>query len=166
MQDGQKVVGAGVDKTARLLDLTANGASAQQVAAHEGPIQSVKFFQAPNTNAPMIATGSWDKTVKYWDLRQSTAVASLTCQERVYSMDIKDKLFIIATADQHIHLVNLDNPAVFYKTIQSPLKWQTRVVSCFTDATGFAVGSIEGRCGFVYVNDKDSRYFVSSCSSL
>lgn len=27
----------------------------------------------------------------------------------------------------------------------SPLKWQTRVVSCFPNATGFAVGSVEGR---------------------
>jgi len=35
----------------------------------------------------------------------------------------------------------------FLQTITSPLKWQTRVVSCFTAAqsNGFAVGSIEGR---------------------
>lgn len=33
------------------------------------------------------------------------------------------------------------------QTITSPLKWQTRVVSCFTNSasSGFAVGSIEGR---------------------
>ena len=31
--------------------------------------------------------------------------------------------------------------------MQSPLKWQTRVVSCFTASPngGFAVGSVEGR---------------------
>jgi len=34
--------------------------------------------------------------------------------------------------------------------------WQTRVVSCFKDASGFAVGSIEGRCAIQYVEDKDS----------
>jgi len=35
----------------------------------------------------------------------------------------------------------------FLQTLASPLKWQTRVVSCFTAAqsSGFAVGSIEGR---------------------
>jgi len=42
------------------------------------------------------------------------------------------------------------------KTIPSPLKWQTRVVSCFTDASGFAVGSIEGRCAIQYVEEKDT----------
>jgi hypothetical protein len=40
----------------------------------------------------MIVTGSWDRTVKYWDLRQSTAAASLNCQNKVYSMDVKDKV--------------------------------------------------------------------------
>lgn len=30
------------------------------------------------------------------------------------------------------------------------------MVSCFTDASGFAVGSIEGRCAIQYVEDKDS----------
>ena len=33
----------------------------------------------------------------------------------------------------------------------SPLKWQTRVVSCFPAANGFAVGSIEGRVAIQYV---------------
>jgi mRNA export factor len=52
-------------------------------------------------------------------------------------------------------MVDLNNPGKIYKTITSPLKWQTRVVSCFTDASGFAVGSIEGRCAIQYVDDKD-----------
>ncbi|KAL2012889.1 hypothetical protein VTN00DRAFT_414 [Thermoascus crustaceus] len=155
-KDGQKVIGAGADKTARILDLAANGAAPQQVAAHDAPIRSVRFFEAPNTNAPMIATGSWDKTVRYWDLRQSTPVATLTCQERVYTMDIRDKLFVIGTAERHIHIVDLNNPTTFYKTIQSPLKQQTRVVSCVLDSSGFAVASIEGRCAFHYVDEKNS----------
>jgi mRNA export factor len=37
----------------------------------------------------------------------------------------------------------------------SSLKWQTRTVSCFPDAKGFAVGSIEGRIGVHYVEAKD-----------
>jgi mRNA export factor len=127
------------------------------VAKHDEPIRAVRFFQAPASNAPMIVTGSWDKTLKYWDLRQPTAIASLTCKERVYSMDVQKSLLVAATADRHIHVVGLDNPTVFERTIQSPLRTQTRVVSCFTEATGFAVGSIEGRCAFQYLRDTDSR---------
>lgn len=105
----------------------------------------------------MVVTGSWDKTVKYWDLRQSTAAATLQCQDRVYTMDVKNSLLVIGTADRYINVVNLANPGEFYKTIQSPLKWQTRVVSCFTDAAGYAIGSIEGRCAIQYVEEKDAR---------
>lgn len=128
----------------------------QQVAVHDQPIRCVRFFEGPG-NAQMLATGSWDKTVKYWDLRSSAAVATLQCQERVYTMDVKDKLLVIGTADRYINVVNLNEPTKFYKTLQSPLKWQTRVVTCFKDATGYAVGSIEGRCAFQYVEDKDTR---------
>jgi len=165
LQDGTKVAGAGADKAARLLDLGSGQTTAQQVAAHDQPIRCVRFIDAPGSNAPMLVTGSWDKTVKYWDLRQSTPAATLECQERVYSLDVKDKLMVIATADRYINVVNLDQPTKFYKTMQSPLKWQTRVVSCFSDATGFAVGSIEGRCAIQYVEDKDSRYARTSPSN-
>ncbi|KAI9850085.1 MAG: RNA export factor gle2 [Thelocarpon superellum] len=154
-KDGTKVVGAGADKAARMLDLQAGGGTAQQVAAHDQPIRVVRFIEAPGTSQPMLVTGSWDKTVKYWDLRQSSPVATLTCQERVYTLDVRDKLMVIGTADRYINIVNLSEPTKFYKSMQSPLKWQTRVVSCFTDSSGFAVGSIEGRCAIQYVEEKD-----------
>lgn len=143
-----------------MLDLGAGQTVAQQVAAHDQPIRCVRFFEAPQTNAPMLVTGSWDKTIKYWDLRQSQPVATLQCQDRVYTLDVKIGLLVIGTADRYINVVSLSEPTKFYKTIQSPLKWQTRVVSCFKDATGFAVGSIEGRCAFQYVEDKDARYTI------
>jgi mRNA export factor len=116
----------------------------------------VRWFQTGG--ADYVATGSWDKSVKFWDLKGAEPVATLDARERVYSMDIKDQLLVIATAERNIHMVNLQDPTKIYKTITSPLKWQTRVVSCFSDATGFAVGSIEGRCAIQYVEDKDTRF--------
>lgn len=169
LQDGSKVVGAGADKAARLLDLGSGSTTATQVAAHDQPIKSVKFFELPNSNQSMIVTGSWDKTIKYWDLRTQQPVATVQCQERVYTLDVKKNLLVVGTADRYINVINLSEPSKFYKTLQSPLKWQTRVVSCFSDATGFAVGSIEGRCAIQYVEEKDARYDKSAfnaCSSL
>lgn len=105
----------------------------------------------------MLVTGSWDKTIKYWDLRSQNPVGTVTCQERIYTMDVRNSLLVVGTAERYINVINLQDPLKFYKTLQSPLKWQTRVVSCFTDASGFAIGSIEGRCAIQYVEDKDSR---------
>ena len=64
---------------------------------------------------------------------------------------------VVGTAERYINIVNLQNPLTIYKTMQSPLKWQTRVVSCFPNAIGFAVGSIEGRCAIQYVEEKDNQ---------
>lgn len=102
----------------------------------------------------MVVTGSWDKTVKYWDLRQPTAAASLSCQDKVYSLDVKDKLLVIATAERYIHIVNLTEPTKFCKSQLSGLNHQTRVVSCFIDSSGYGIGSTEGRCSFQYVEPK------------
>ncbi|KAL8746738.1 MAG: hypothetical protein Q9190_001296 [Brigantiaea leucoxantha] len=155
--DGTKVVGAGADRAARMMDLgSGNTTTAQQVAAHDAPVRCARFVDVPNQAGQMLVTGSWDKTIKYWDLRQSTPVASVQCQERVYSMDVVNTLLVVATADRYIDIINLSEPGKFYKTMQSPLKWQTRVVTCFNDGSGFAVGSIEGRCAIQYVEEKDS----------
>jgi len=132
----------------------AGGGQTIDITGHEQPVSTCRFIEH-NGNTHLV-TGSWDRTVKYWDLRTRAAIATLECQERVYTMDVKNKLMVIGTADRYINIVNLDTPEKFYKTMQSPLKFQTRVVSCFTDASGFAVGSIEGRCAIQYVEDKDS----------
>jgi len=153
-QDGQKVISAGADKQAKVLDL-ATGQTAQ-IAQHDQPVRCVRYFEANGT--PMAVTGSWDKTVKYWDFRSPQPAGVVTCQERVYTLDVRDNLLVVGTADRYINVINLKEPAKFYKTLQSPLKWQTRVVSCFTDSQGFAIGSIEGRCAIQYVEDKDARY--------
>ena len=78
-------------------------------------------------------------------------------QERVYTMDAQGKLLVIGTADRYINIIDLNKPDSFYKTIQSPLKFQTRVISCFTpNPNGFAIGSIEGRCAIQYVEERDA----------
>lgn len=106
----------------------------------------------------MLVTGSWDKTIKYWDLRSPNAVGSVNVTDRVYTMDIANQALVVGMADRWIEIFNLQKPDTAYKKLQSPLKWQTRTVSCFPDGSGFAVGSIEGRCAIQYIEDKDNRY--------
>lgn len=162
-RDGVKLLSVGADKAGRIMDI--NTGQTQQVAAHDAPIKCCRWFDGGNMGS-IAVTASWDKvssvfsrqTVKYWDLRSQNPVATLNLPERAYSMDIVFPLMVVATAEQHILVYNLTNPTAVYKTIASPLKWQTRVVSCFTKGDGFAVGSIEGRVGIQYVEEKDSRY--------
>ncbi|KAG2198233.1 hypothetical protein INT46_005224 [Mucor plumbeus] len=158
-KDGSSVVSGGADKAVRMYDLATGQTT--QVAAHDEPVRCVKFL---DQQANILATGSWDKTIKYWDLRSPQPVGTVQLGERCYSMDTKGDLLVAATADRKIHIFNLSNPTTIYKQCMSPLKWQTRTVSCFIDGKGYAIGSIEGRVGIQYIDEKDAaKCFSFKC---
>jgi mRNA export factor len=50
----------------------------------------MKFI--PESN--LLVTGSWDRTVRIWDLRSPTAAATLNVGERVYAMDAKQQAIV------------------------------------------------------------------------
>ena len=73
-KDGSKLASGSADKTAKMFDL--GSGQNQQVAAHDMPIKAVKFISVNGTEA--LATASWDKTLKYWDLRRKYLLRSGT----------------------------------------------------------------------------------------
>eukprot|EP00913_Durusdinium_trenchii_P000638 g591.t1 len=83
----------------------------------------------------------------------------------VYTMDVKFPLLVVGCAERHVLVYNLQaiqqNPNP-YKQGQTALKMQTRAISCFPDKTGYAVGSIEGRCSIAYIEDT-SKNFAFKC---
>lgn len=154
-EDGTKVVGAGADKSFRLLDIASGNMTPTTLPnAHEQPIRSCAFTTIQNTSC--LVTASWDNHIKYWDFRSDKPAAQVKMVERVYTMDVKGKLLVAGTADRYISVIDLAKPSDIYKNIQSPLKFQTRVVSCFVpNHNGFAIGSVEGRCAIQYVEERD-----------
>lgn len=154
--DGSKIFSAGCDKEAKMWDLQSN--SQQTVAKHDAPIRHIHFFNN------MIVTGSWDKTLRYWDLRQANPIHTQQLPERVYGMDVRHPLLVVGLANRRIQIFNLSNPQTVYKEIDSPLKYQTRCITCFPDSTGYLVGSIEGRVAVHHVEDNmQSKNFTFKC---
>ena len=150
------MLAGGADRKLHLLHLATG--QHHSFAAHDAPIRGTRFVDVPATNGPIIASGSWDKSVKLWDIRQPSPLATLACAERVYSMDAGESLLVVATANLNVHLVDLRNATTFLRTQKSPLKHQTTVVRAFPDGKGWATASIEGRCGCNAVDEKDYRY--------
>ncbi|KAK0523888.1 RNA export factor gle2 [Tilletia horrida] len=168
-KDGSKILSGGADKAGRMFDVQTQQSS--QIAQHDQPIRSVRWV---DINGGILATGSWDKTVKYWDLRTPNPIATAQLVERCYTMDCQWPYLVVGTADRKVQVFDLSqNPSAPISTIDSPLKWQTRVVSCFTRAEqpgqapsppGFAMGSVEGRVAIQYIRDENkSSNFSFKC---
>ncbi|EGF79644.1 hypothetical protein BATDEDRAFT_25321 [Batrachochytrium dendrobatidis JAM81] len=158
-KDGTKIVSVGADRAGRMLDM--HTGQSTQVAGHDAPIKSCRWIDGVPNLTNMLVTGSWDKTVKYWDLRSQAPAFTLQLPERCYSLDVAGPLMVVGTAERHILAYNLNNPST---QIISPLKWQTRVISCFPSFNGYAIGSIEGRVAIQYIEDRDAeKCFAFRC---
>ena len=152
---------AGSDKTIRSVNIS-TGQTFSIQNAHDMAIKSMRWVPLGNTQ--VLCSGSWDKTLKYWDLRTPQPIATVQLPERCYSIDISKSLLAVATAERNICIINLANPAQIYKVFPSPLKWQSRTMTCFPDGSGFALGSIEGRVALHYVEDAmQANNFAFKC---
>ncbi|KAL6937869.1 RNA export factor gle2 [Hanseniaspora osmophila] len=153
--DGSKVASGGCDNNIILYDIMSQ--QQQVIGTHDQPVQAIRFAQVGPTNQSILVSGSWDKTIKYWDLRQPQPVCTVQMPERVYCMDAKSKLLVVGTAGKQVAVINLDSPQTIFKTMVSPLKWQTKSIACFNQANGYALGSIEGRCSIQYIDPEEHR---------
>mmetsp|Transcript_58215 Transcript_58215/g.161320 ORF Transcript_58215/g.161320 Transcript_58215/m.161320 type:complete len:373 (+) Transcript_58215:97-1215(+) len=151
--------------------------TAQTIGRHEKPIKCIQYVQMHNG---LVITGGWDNSVKFWDTRQPNPIQSITVAQRVYAMDIRSPLMVVATADVPAHERQQNSPELRYvytfnlQTFQhstqphsmdpSPLKHQTRCIATFPDQTGYAIGSIEGRVAIQHVDaSKKDKNFAFKC---
>ncbi|XP_050308129.1 protein Rae1 [Anthonomus grandis grandis] len=155
--DGSKVFMAGCDKQAKMWDLTSN--QVVQVAVHDAPIKTCHWIKA--TNYTCLMTGSWDKTLKFWDTRSPSPMLSINLPERCYCADVDFPMAVVGTAGRQIIVYQLEGKPQEFKKVDSPLKYQHRCVAIFRDKkkspTGYALGSVEGRVAIQYVNPTNPK---------
>ena len=98
----------------------------QQVGVHEAPVKTIFWINEVN----LLATGSWDKTIRYWDLRSASPALQVTVPERIYCMDVTHPLMVVGLGgdQKNILVYNLNNPQTPFKTMTSTLQMQTRCI--------------------------------------
>ncbi|EME26257.1 hypothetical protein Gasu_61000 isoform 2 [Galdieria sulphuraria] len=162
--DGMTIFSVGCERTGKMWNPATN--QVQPIAQHDAPIRCVRFASDLGTGSPAVVTGSWDKTLKYWDPRASTntPLGTVTLPERVYAMDVLGPVLVVATANRRTLVYDIRNPTTPYRDKESPMRYQSRCVAIFTDMTGFALGSIEGRVGIEYIQEADQKLsFAYKC---
>jgi len=160
--DGNVVFTGGADKAVRMWQLgqqPPNGVP-QQIGAHNDSVKSIGFI--PSTS--LVVSGGWDGCLKFWDGKQSNPVHQVQLTDKVYDLDVKGNVLIVACANRVLYVFDVSGQPRQVDRMESPLKLQTRCVSVFPDQTGFAVGSIEGRVGLKHVgNNLSTKDFNFKC---
>lgn len=164
--------------TVAMWDLGSN--QAQQVGRHDQGVKTVQWIQDMN----FLVTGGWDKTVRYWDLRQPNPVETLQMPERVHCMSVRFPTEVVvcapikppmggggmfSTAAQS-QAGDLKVPCMLYdlRNAKTPVrdsfvssstahqvpKLPIRTVSISTDGSFFACAGTEGRVIIQHVNEQ------------
>ena len=136
-------------------NLSSPQAPPSELGSHAQPIRAIHRAVVGGSNC--LVTGSWDKTLSYWDPRTPRQLARVQLDERVYAMDVNRSSMVVALGGQATRKVFIfdlsrshDRPT--WELPSSPLKFQTRCVRIFHDLNSqgrpqsFAISSIEGRC--------------------
>lgn len=155
------VVSGGLDNQLRLYDV--NTQAETLVGAHDEPIRCVEYADYVNG----ILTGSWDKNVKLWDMREKRCVG---CYEqnngKVYSMSVIDEKVVVATSDRKVLIWDLRKLDSYIMKRESSLKYQTRCIRLFPNKEGYVMSSIEGRVAVEYLDhdpEVQRRKFAFKC---
>lgn len=145
VSESSVVVGCG-DGSVRLYDFAQR--QERLLGTHTGSVARHVFF-SPDLSS--VASGSWDKTIRFWDLRANVQSSVVSLPERVYGMDLSGQWVVAATADRKLPVLDISKsihtPAAALDTI---LKFQLGPVRIFSNRQGFVVGSVEGRCYVKY----------------
>ncbi len=149
--EGQGVNYASADCTVGRWDLGSN--QIIPIGRHDDSVKSVTNAEAVS----LIATGAWDKSVRYWDGRSPNSVGHVGVPERVYSMDTRGPLLVVALAARQVLVYDVRKPQEPFRQRYSALKYQTRAVATFPDSMGYAVAGVDGKASIEHVRQASAK---------
>jgi len=146
--DASHAFSGGLDTSVKQLELELEKTST--LGQHSDSISAVSYSQARSS----LVTGSWDRTVRFWDPRANLPGPTHTqnLPERVYHMELVESTntLVVALASRIIHIYDIRNMVAGPHERESSLKFLTRSLAVMSDGLGYAIGSTEGRIAVEY----------------
>ena len=105
--------------------------------------------------------------MRVWDHRQAAPLVSALEQPgKCFAASLHAHRAVVGTAGRHVLVWDLRQLAEPEQRRESSLKYQTRSVACYTDGTGFALASTEGRVAMEYFDpapDVQANKYAFKC---
>lgn len=146
--DGSVALGAMSDGNVLVHDLQAN--KSFKITAHTAAVKSLKFYNN------LLISGSFDKTLKFWDLRSAGPVHVVNLSERVFCMDLNRDMLGVSLAGNKVSTYDLRNNCS-EKSLSTKLFWQIRSICCGNDNDTVIVGGIEGKAEVMTLSPSTKR---------
>ncbi|XP_023248261.1 mRNA export factor-like [Copidosoma floridanum] len=164
--DGTKVFMASCDQMVKCWDLASN--QSIQVAAHDAPVKTCHWIKGSSYSCLM--TGSWDKTLKFWDLRTPTPMLTLNLPEKCYCAAVEYPIAVVGTAGRWFLTYKLEGQPTELSRKDSIVNFQSRCVAIYRDKkkapTSYAVGTVAGCVGIKYLNSPKDTFRYKCHRSL
>jgi cell cycle arrest protein BUB3 len=142
--DSAHSLSGGIDLQLKHVDLVTRAESI--LGEHTQPIRSVEYSEQAN----LVVSGSWDQSVKLWDLRSSGTIGTFAHPGRVFTMALSGFRLIVGTSGRNVWIWDLRRMYEPEQRRESSLKHQTRAIRAYIEGDGYALASTEGRVAMEY----------------
>lgn len=123
-----QVCSASLDRSVMLTDIAT--AETTILGIHEDAVKTLTHSKEHS----LIASGSWDKSVKLWDSRLGNCVSTHELPHKVFSIDSARYSLVVGMSERDVYIYDLRNMANPLQKRESSLKFMTRVVRCMPSA--------------------------------
>ncbi|KAF8872365.1 WD40-repeat-containing domain protein [Infundibulicybe gibba] len=149
--DATHAFSGGIDTYVRQLDLATENITS--LGSHSDSVSTMIYSREANS----LITGSWDRTLRFWDPRAATAQrSSHETPERIYQMDVVNNTLVVAMASRLFRIYDIRNMDARPQDRDSSLKYMTRSLACMPDGQGYATASVEGRIAVEYFDPSEA----------
>ncbi|TPX31953.1 hypothetical protein SeMB42_g07677 [Synchytrium endobioticum] len=158
--DDDHVYSGGLDRRLKMYDL--NVMKETVLGKHDDAIRVVDYNHMNNK----VITGSWDKTVRTWDPRSTSAATTTELPSKVLALSTASNKIVVCMSQRQIHIYDVRNMSEVLQQRESSLKFMTRIAKCMPNGEGFASGSIEGRVAVEFFDPDEkvqSKKYAFKC---
>lgn len=97
-----------------------------------------------------VYTGSWDKTLRVWDITNLRQEYSIDLEHKVFSMDLRDGKLAVALSNRQTYIYSVQDMSAPWQTREMSLRYMLKCIRLMPNGQGYACSSVEGRVAIEY----------------